>query len=72
MHITITKLGRNSPRLQTDEASYEEDERMERKKYLALTIGQLCLLAGYIVLVMICIFKDAELRTNANRPGEFV
>jgi hypothetical protein len=72
VHIPIAKFGRKSPRLRTDEASYEEDERIERKKYLALTIGQLCLLAGYIVLVMVCIFKDADLRTNANRPGKFV
>lgn len=72
VHIPIAKFGRNSPRGRTDEASYEEDERIERKKYLALTIGQLCLLAGYIVLVMVCIFKDADLRANANRPGKFV
>lgn len=72
VHIPIAKFGRNSPRGRIDEASYEEDERIGRKKYLALTIGQLCLLAGYIVLVMVCIFKDAELKSNANRPGGFV
>jgi len=38
-------------------------------KYLALTVGQLTLLAGYLALVLVCIFKDAELKTNANRPG---
>ena len=38
-------------------------------RHLALTVGQLTLVAVYLALVLICIFKDAELKTNANRPG---
>lgn len=40
-----------------------------RRTYLPLTVGQLVLAGAYTAAVGVCVFKDAELRTNTNRLG---
>lgn len=42
---------------------------ISRRTYLPLTVGQFILAGAYTAAVGVCVFKDAELRTNTNRLG---
>lgn len=66
-HIKLPKPRSNATRRGPVDSSLETSSA---KGFFALTVAQMTLLAGYFALVMICIFNDSELDSNANRPGE--
>ena len=65
-HIPIPSLSALNPQLHPP----KKLKFKPTSKLTAITIGQLIIIIGYIILVCLTVFDKSELKTNANRPGE--